>query len=157
VAEERDRTSPDIRSPSPNYDNAEAGRRDRRAVGRYFSDCARSGTEQAEAEDGAPISVDAARSGQHGGLRPQPDGPEASHIGVVLTGPRQVREKGAQRFGAGLQHGRIHVRVAAAVDAADEAGLGPGRQLMQQRENRLVGDRFRNDAALPLLRRAGGP
>jgi len=82
---------------------------------------------------------------------------KAGHIGAVLTGPRQLRKKRAQRLGTGLQHGRIHVCVAIAINVADEAGFGPGGQLMQQRENRLVGDRLRNDATLPLLRRAGGP
>ncbi len=96
MAEERDRTSPDLRSPPPDDDVAEAPPRNRRAIGRYFGDFARSGAEQAEAEYGAPMRVDAVRDGQHGGLRPQPDGPEAAHIGSVLTGPRQPPEKGAQ-------------------------------------------------------------
>ena len=60
MAEERDRTSPDLRSPSPPDDLAEAHRRNRRAFGRYFGDCARSGAEQAQAEDGASMRVDAA-------------------------------------------------------------------------------------------------
>ena len=52
----------------------------------------------------------------------------------------------------GRRAGRSHVRVAAAIDVADQARLGPGRQLIQQHENHLVGDQLRNDAALPLLR-----
>jgi hypothetical protein len=156
VAEERDRTSPDLRSPSPHDDVAEANRRNRYTLGRQFSDCARSGAEQAKAEDGAPMRVHAARRGQHSPLCLQPDGPEAVHIGSVSTGSRQLCEKWAQRLGTGLQHGCIHVGMAAAIDVAYEAGLGPRRQLTQQRENRLGGDQLRNDAVSPLLRRAGG-
>src|SRR5207245_566109 len=86
VAEERDRASPDIRSPSPHDDIAEADRRNRHGVGRDFGDCARSGAEEAETEDGAPMRVDAVCRGQHGALGPQSDRPEARHIGAVLTG-----------------------------------------------------------------------
>jgi hypothetical protein len=102
------------------------------------------------------MRVDAPRHGEHCGLRPQPDGPQAAHIGSVLTGPRQLHEERAQRHGAGLQYSRVHVGMTAAVDVANQTGLGPCRQLAQQRENRLVGDQLHNKAAFTPLRRMGG-
>ena len=103
------------------------------------------------------MRVNSARDGQHGGLGPQPDGPETAHVGSLLAGPRQLCEKPAQCLGAGLQHGRIHVGVAASIDVAHETRLGPYRQLVQQRENRLVGDQLGNQAALAPLRVTGRP
>jgi hypothetical protein len=45
----------------------------------------------------------------------------------------------------------------AATNGTDETGLGPGCQLMQKGEHRLVGDQFRNETAFRPLRGMGGP
>jgi hypothetical protein len=78
------------------------------------------------------MGVDATRDLQHGGLCLQPDGPQPAHVGSAPTGPCQLGEERAQHLGVRVQHGRIHVRLAAAVDMADEAGLRRGRKLIEQ-------------------------
>jgi len=60
VAEERDRTSLDVRRPSPHDDLAEVHRCNCCAFGRYFGNGARSRAEQAEAEDGAAMRINSA-------------------------------------------------------------------------------------------------
>src|SRR5271170_4324853 len=47
--------------------------------------------------------------------------------------------------------------MAAAIDVADEARLGPDSQLAQQCDHRLLGDQLRNKAAVPPLNGTGRP
>jgi hypothetical protein len=70
---------------------------------------ARSGAKQAQAEDRAPMSVDAGRRGKHGGFGFKADNPETSHATALATGLCKSMEMGMDRGGAAAECAGIHI------------------------------------------------
>jgi hypothetical protein len=70
---------------------------------------------------------------------------------------RQFREVRAQRLGADLEHFRVHIRMAPLIDVADEAGLRPGSQLVEQRIDGLAGYQLGYAGLFGPLGWTGGP
>ena len=98
--------------------------------------------EQAEAEDRAAMGVHAPRRRPHRGLGGEADPAQPRHGLARSAGLREGGEPGLQRRRARPEGRGIHVRMAAAVDEADEAGLGVGVEFKAQSRDRGGGDGF---------------
>ncbi len=109
---------------------AEWQRRDERSRRHQSRRRAGCRAQKSQAEDRAPMRVDAAGGSPASPLRHAARSLAGAFISRSLaTGPRQLGEKRLQRMDAGPQHRGIHVAMTAVVDMTDQPRLWPRRRV----------------------------
>nr|WP_231873922.1 hypothetical protein [Luteibacter rhizovicinus] len=97
-------------------------------------------TQQAHAENGAAVRVDAAGGMKHRYFRTEADFSQRRHVVIPDTRFDEFGEKGCDCRCAAIERRGVHVRMTARVHVADEPGLGPGVNLLTKRSSGLLGD-----------------